>query len=76
MTAPGLGPFLFDTSAESWFARTSEPRAAKWWSDYLGTHPASVSSVTVAERTGGYATLWRAASPARRAMIESARIEY
>jgi predicted nucleic acid-binding protein len=73
---PGWGPFLFDTSAESWFARTGEPAAAKWWLEYLQRHPVHVSSVTIFERIRGYAMLWRTAKHERRLVIEAARAAY
>ncbi|MBI4908436.1 MAG: PIN domain-containing protein [Acidobacteria bacterium] len=70
------GPFLFDTSAESWFARTDDPRALKWWRAYLGRNAVSISAVTVLERVRGYARLWRTADSGRRELIESARVAY
>ena len=76
MIDPGWGPFLFDTSAESWFARTGEPGAGGWWREYLRTHPVHVSSITIYERMRGYAMLWRGANPGRRAAIEAARLAY
>lgn len=76
MINPGWGPFLFDTSAESWFARGSESRATDWWREYLRRHPVHVSSITVYERIRGYAMLWRAADHGRRLAIEAARVAY
>jgi predicted nucleic acid-binding protein len=73
---PGWGPFLFDTSAESWFARVRESGAADWWREYLTRHPVHVSSITVFERVRGYALLWRAADRGRQGAIESARVAY
>jgi predicted nucleic acid-binding protein len=73
---PDWGPFLFDTSAESWFSRAVEPRAAEWWRGYLGRYPVHVSSITVYERTRGYALLWQRADPGRRPAIEAARAAY
>jgi predicted nucleic acid-binding protein len=73
---PGWGAFLFDTSAESWFARVSEPGAANWWREYLRRNPVHVSSITVFERIRGYAKLWRAADQGRRTAIEAARVAY
>jgi predicted nucleic acid-binding protein len=70
------GPFLFDTSAESWFARIGDQGAARWWQEYLRRHPIHVSSVTVFERMRGYAMLWRKADQARRTAIEAARLAY
>ncbi len=76
MINPGWGPFLFDTSAESWFARVGDPGAARWWSEYLRRHPVHVSSITVFERIRGYAMLWRTADQVRRPAIEAARVSY
>lgn len=76
MIHPGWGPFLFDTSAESWLARIGEPGAARWWREYLQRNPVHVSSITIFERVRGYATLWRTADVARRPAIEAARVAY
>ena len=76
MTNPGWGPFLFDTIAESWFARLTEPGPAKWWVEYLRRQPVHVSSITVFERIRGYSMLWHAADKVRRAAIETARLAY
>ena len=76
MTDPAAGPFLFDTSAESWLARTEDPAARDWLREYLSSHPAHVSAVTLLERVRGYALLWRRAGEQSRARIESARIAY
>lgn len=73
---PSQGPFLFDTSAESWLARTGEPSAAAWWRGYLGSHPVHVSAVTIFERVRGYAMVWLASDEERRAEIEAARVAY
>jgi predicted nucleic acid-binding protein len=73
---PGWGPFLFDTSAESWFARVREPVAINWWREYLKRNPVHISSITIFERMRGYAMLWHRADHERRAMVESARVAY
>jgi len=70
------GPFLFDTSAESWFARTDNPQALDWLRGYLSRHQVQVSAVTVLERVRGYSLLWRRAQPDARGRIEAARIAY
>ena len=71
-------PLLFDTSAESWFARATGSRARAWWLEYLRSHPVHVSSITVLERVRGYSMLWRAAAAndERRVEIEAARVAY
>lgn len=76
MIEPAHGPLLFDTSAESWLARTVEQRPMQWWRSYLQSHPVHVSSVTVLERVRGYATLWRSADEKRKSIVESARLTY
>src|SRR5271163_4261085 len=77
MTDPASGPFLFDTSAESWLARTVQPAAANWISEYLSNDQIHISAVTVLERIRGYSLLWRRAQdPGKRARIEAARIAY
>jgi predicted nucleic acid-binding protein len=76
MTDPASGPFLFDTSAESWLARAQSAAIRDWVSQYLGNHQVYVSAVTVLERTRGYALLWRSAPEKRRDTIEALRIAY
>jgi predicted nucleic acid-binding protein len=73
---PSSGPFLFDTSAESWLARTKHPGIREWMRAYLSLHQVHVSSVTVLERARGYSLLWRRAPEERRERIEAARIAY
>jgi len=73
---PASGPFLFDTSAQSWLARTNQPELLNWLRAYLSRHPVHVSAVTVLERSRGYSLLWRRAHQERRDSIESARIAY
>lgn len=76
MIYPTSGPFLFDTSAESWFARVTHPGALAWMRDYLSMHTIHLSAVTVLERVRGYSLLWRRARAERREHIEAARIAY
>ncbi len=77
MIDPSSGPFLFDTSAESWLARSGHIAVVRWIREYLSTHPVHVSSVTITERVRGYSLLWRKEQePARREWIEAARIAY
>ncbi len=76
MVDPTSGPFLFDTSAESWLVRTRDSEILKWLGAYLSQHPLHVSAVTVLERIRGYSLLWRRAHQDRRESIESARIAY
>ncbi|MGH9465787.1 MAG: hypothetical protein ACRD1Y_00365 [Terriglobales bacterium] len=76
MTDPAHGPYLFETSAESWLARTPETGAATWVREYLERFEIHVSAITNAERVRGYALLWHKAAPEQRARIEAARVEY
>jgi predicted nucleic acid-binding protein len=76
MLSPASGPFLFDTSAESWLARSHDSAVRAWFGDYLSLHPVHVSAITVIERIRGYALLSRRAREERRQAIEAARIAY
>ena len=76
MVDPASGPFLFDTSAESWLARADHRGATDWMRAYLSRHEVHVSAVTLLERIRGYSLLWQSADRSRREQIESARIAY
>jgi len=76
MVDPGSGPFLFETSAESWLARAQHAEVRDWMRQYLSRHQVQISAVTVLERTRGYSLLWRRAQADRREHIEAARIAY
>ena len=76
MTTATSGPLLFDTSAESWFARTQDPQVAAWWRYHLQQEAVYISAITMLERIRGYSMLWRSADPDRRLLIESARLAY
>jgi predicted nucleic acid-binding protein len=69
---PGSGPFLFDTSAESWLVRTE----SSWMRAYLAFHQVHVSAVTVIERSRGYSLLYRRAPENRKRSIEALRAAY
>jgi len=45
MIEPASGPFLFDTSAQSWLAKAQEPRVVSWLQEYLALHEVQISSV-------------------------------
>jgi predicted nucleic acid-binding protein len=70
------GPFLFDTSAESWFGRSKDPEVARWMREYSSHHPIYVSAATVIERVRGYSILWRSMDVSQRDRIEAARVAY
>jgi predicted nucleic acid-binding protein len=76
MVDPAQGPFLFDTSAEGWLARSASPDVIRWLHAYFGIHRFCVSAVTVTERIRGYSMLWRRAAPEARGRIEAARVAY
>jgi len=48
------GPFVFDTSAESWLARSESADVKAWFIGYAARHPIFVSAITVVERLNGY----------------------
>ena len=72
MVDPASGPFLFDTSAESWLARTQ----SNWMRQYLSRHQLHVSAVTVLERSRGYSLLYSRAPDSRKESIEARRVAY
>ena len=76
MLDPISGPFLFDTSAEGWFARQKTAHAQEWMIRYLERHPVHVSAITVFERVRGYALLARDESLSKRQAVERARLDY
>jgi predicted nucleic acid-binding protein len=76
MLNPAAGPFLFDTSAESWLGRTERFEALEWMRAYLFHHEIHISAVTVMDRVRGYSLLWRRAEERRREHIEAARVAY
>jgi hypothetical protein len=43
MVDPGSGPFLFDTSAESWLARTT----GTWMREYMSRHQVHISAMAI-----------------------------
>ena len=76
MVDPASGPFLFDTSAESWLGRAGSSEVRDWMRAYLSHHERHISAVTVMERVRGYSLLWRRAGDGRRERIEAARVAY
>jgi len=73
---PAFGPFLVDTSAESWLARSTDPAVQRWFARYLSLHPVHVSAITVMERMRGYALLLARSAGERRVQIAEARQAY
>jgi predicted nucleic acid-binding protein len=76
MVNPASGPFLFDTSAESWLGRIEHSAALDWIREYLSHHEVHISAVTVMERVRGYSLLWRRAQEGGRERIEAKRVAY
>jgi predicted nucleic acid-binding protein len=76
MIAPEAGPFLFDTSAESWLARPHVGAVDEWLHRYLSHHRIAVSTITLAERIRGYSLIWKAAAENERPAIEAMRLAY
>ena len=72
MVDASAGPFLFDTSAESWLARSENPEIQDWMREYRSRHSVQISAVTVLERIRGYGLLWKRAVGERRDRIEAA----
>ena len=70
------GPFVFDTSAESWLARAESPDVQRWLIGYLERHPVYVSAVTVIERLTGYNLAIRRATEEGRGRLVSRRAVY
>lgn len=76
MVDPAHGPFLFDTSAESWLGRSDRTEVREWMRGYLSHYQVQVSALTITERVRGYSLLWRRAEPLERERIEAARVAY
>ena len=73
---PALGPYLFDTSAESWLERSTDSAARRWFNEHLRQHTLHVSAITVMERMRGYALALARAMPAERVNISLDRDTY
>lgn len=72
MNSPG--PFLFDTSAESWLSREASGR--EWLLQYSRRHLVYISVVTVLERLTGFGLAIARATPERAVWIRSLRDAY
>lgn len=68
------GPFLFDTSAESWLSR--DPAGRQWLVHYASRHLVYVSAVTVLERLTGYGLAIDQATPERGRLLTAMRDGY
>ena len=70
------GPFVFDTSAESWLARATAPGVVEWLQSYMELHPVYVSAATVIERLNGYNLLLLHGPASERDRVLRRRNEY
>jgi predicted nucleic acid-binding protein len=73
---PALGPFLFDTSAESWLERSTDPQVRQWVGSYAQYHSKHVSAITVMERLRGFALYMHRETPGRRDNLALRRQDY
>jgi predicted nucleic acid-binding protein len=70
-------PYLFDTSAQSWLERSSDPAVRQWFAGYMQRHPVHVSAITVMERMRGFAlVLLKQSTSQQRADVELVRQHY
>jgi len=76
MNEEPLGPFVFDTSAESWLARSESPEVQHWLVSFLERHPTYVSAVTVIERLNGYNLALKKAPAGSRDRLNQRRASY
>lgn len=76
MVDPTSGPFLFETSAESWLNRSASPQVQRWVQEYRSRHPVHVSAITLVERMRGYGFLWHRAATEKRDAVNHARLAY
>jgi predicted nucleic acid-binding protein len=76
MISPAWGPFLFDTSAESWLGRSRSSNVQVWVQQYLSAHQVHVSAITVMERIRGYALMARHPDPSLRLETATMRADY
>lgn len=76
MLNPALGPFLFDTSAESWLERSTDPDVGHWVNIYAQYHSKHVSAITVMERLRGFAVSMRRETPGLQDNLALRRQDY
>ena len=76
MTDPASGPFLFDTSAESYLGRPPSEAEADWFVQYTVSFPMYVAVPSVMERARGYYIAIDSADPVRRAEIRHRMLKY
>lgn len=76
MSDDPAGPFVFDTSAESWLARSDSRETVDWLTGYMGRHPVYVSAITVIERLTGYNLALAKATDESCSRLATYRAEY
>jgi len=76
MTTMLFGAAMFDTSAQSYFARYADESAKKWLTAYLQQFRLHLCPLTVVERMRGYWTLLLRSVPTRQNEVEQAMAEY
>lgn len=76
MVEPAFGPFLFDASAESWLARSTDSATQDWFVKYLARHPVYVSAITVLERMRGFGLLLAHSVGPKKEQISAAQKAY
>jgi len=67
--APESGPFLFDTSAQSYLTSSDAPLEQQWMASYSMLFPVQISAVTVIERMRGYLLAREQADASRAATL-------
>jgi len=76
MIDPGAGPFLFDTSAESYLSPAPADAEAEWFLRYAALFPVYVAVISVVERARGYFLARDRCAPPRRSEIERQMMAY
>jgi predicted nucleic acid-binding protein len=76
MTPALFGSAMFDTSAQSYFARYPDESARQWLTAYLRQFRLHLCPLTVVERMRGYWTLLLRRMPSMQQEVEQAMAEY
>jgi len=67
---PDAGPYLFDTSAQSYLTVAGAAAESEWLTRYSAIFPVHVSAVTVVEQMRGYAVAELQADPPRQGVVQ------
>lgn len=76
MIDPAAGPFVFDTSAESYLGPPPSHAEAEWLLRYAALFPVYVAVISVVERARGYFIARDRCTPPRRVDIERYMMDY